>query len=85
MKEGKIPALSLSLSLSLSLYDQSLSSSSRVGVRHRGRSMSKGIGGLSPWMEVAPALLVPARTRSSRYPGLETIAEDQEAEDVDDK
>ncbi|KAL3717296.1 hypothetical protein ACJRO7_008815 [Eucalyptus globulus] len=47
--------------------------------------MSKGIGGPSPWMEVAPALLVPARTRSSKYPGLETIAEDQEAEDGNDE
>ncbi|KAI3412822.1 V-type proton ATPase subunit G [Psidium guajava] len=47
--------------------------------------MPKGTGGLSPWMEVAPALLVPRRNRSFRYPGLETIAEDREAEDLDDE
>lgn len=47
--------------------------------------MAKGIGGLSPWMEVAPALLVPASDRSCRHPPLETIAEDLEVEDLDDE
>lgn len=49
--------------------------------------MAKGIGGglMSPWVEVAPALLVPARSRSLGRPGLETIAEDPEAERLDDE
>ncbi|KAL3717295.1 hypothetical protein ACJRO7_008814 [Eucalyptus globulus] len=47
--------------------------------------MAKGIeGSMSPWMEVAPALLVPALDRSFRRTTLEMIAEDQEAEDLDD-
>ncbi|KAL3717294.1 hypothetical protein ACJRO7_008813 [Eucalyptus globulus] len=47
--------------------------------------MAKGIGGsMSPWMEAAPALLVPALHRSVRRTALETIAEDQEAEDLGD-
>ncbi|KAI6674935.1 hypothetical protein NL676_002841 [Syzygium grande] len=60
---------------------QALASESEIVIA----CMAKGVGGLmSPWMEVAPALLVPARNRSPRCPGLETIAEDQEAEDLDD-
>lgn len=68
---------------SLSRVDQSLSS--RIGVGNRGRDMAKGIeGSMSPWMEVVPALLVPALDRSFRRTTLEMIAEDQEAEDLDD-
>ncbi|KAL3717293.1 hypothetical protein ACJRO7_008812 [Eucalyptus globulus] len=60
--------------------------SSRIGGENHDRDMVKGIGvSTSPWMEAAPALLVPARDRNLRHTELETIAEDQEDEDLDDE
>ncbi|KAF7848921.1 hypothetical protein BT93_L1437 [Corymbia citriodora subsp. variegata] len=56
---------------------------SRIEIGNRDSGAAKGTRGPNPWMEVMPALLVPAQNRSCRFPELEPIAEDHE--ELDDE